>query len=435
MAADIPWPLKAYRAVSGVMTPLAGAVARQRLRRGKEDAVRISERRGVATIARPAGPLVWIHGASVGEVLAGAALVERLRELNVRILLTSGTVTSAAIIAQRFAADIIHQFVPYDSPRFVARFLDHWQPSIGLFIESDLWPNLILSAAERRIPLIVANGRMSPRSFRRWRAAPVSMNALLSHFEMCLAQSEGDAARFAALGSPHVFNTGNLKFDVPAPPADTIKLGQLLAATKGRPMIVAASTHPGEEEVVLDAHRRLVGGFQNLLTIIVPRHPRRGDSIANLVTANGLRPALRSRGAMPGAETDIYVADTLGEIGLFYRAAPIVFMGGSIAAIGGHNPIEAIKLGAATIHGPYVHNWTDIYSALDAAGGAQQANDGEMLVGLLGRWLANPEERQRATGYARKVVEDLGGALDKTLAALAPYLLQLRLEGGATAHA
>lgn len=435
MGGGIPWPLKAYRALSGAMTPLAGTVARQRLKRGKEDGARINERRGFSTIARPVGPLVWIHGASVGEVLAGAALVERLRELNVRILLTSGTVTSAAIIAQRFPSDIIHQFIPYDSPRFVARFLDHWQPSIGLFIESDLWPNLILSAADRRIPLIVANGRMSPRSFRRWRAAPVTMGTLLSHFEMCLAQSQGDADRFAALGSPHVFTTGNLKFDVPAPPADTIKLGQLLAATKGRPIVVAASTHPGEEEVVLDAHRRLSGRFQNLLTIIVPRHPRRGESIGGLVAQAGLQPALRSQGAVPSAATDVYVADTLGEIGLFYRAAPIVFMGGSMAAVGGHNPIEAIKLGAATIHGPHVHNWTDIYSALDAAGGARQADDAEMLIKLIGHWLSHPDERQRATGHAHKVVEDLGGALEKTLSALAPYLLQLRLESGATVHA
>ena len=434
MAADTPLTLRAYRALSGALTPLTSTVVRQRLKRGKEDPARIGERRGLTAIPRPSGPVVWIHGASVGEVLAGAALVERLRELDVRILLTSGTVTSAAIVAQRFPPDIIHQFIPYDSPRYVGRFLDHWQPSFGLFMESDLWPNLVMGASERRIPLIVANGRMSQRSFRRWRAAPMTMGALLSRFEMCLAQSQGDADRFAILGSPHVFMTGNLKFDVPAPPADAVKLGQFLAATKSRQIVVAASTHPGEEEAILDAHRRLAGHFRSLLTVIVPRHPRRGEAIGQLVDARGLRHALRSQGGMPSADTDVYVADTLGEIGLFYRAAPIVFMGGSLASIGGHNPIEAIKLGAATVHGPHVHNWSDIYSALDAAGAACRAEDGDMLVKQLGHWLAHPEERQRATGHAHKVVEDLGGALDRTLAALAPYLLQLRLESGA-AHA
>jgi 3-deoxy-D-manno-octulosonic-acid transferase len=428
---SLPIPLRAYRALSGAVTPLAGTIARQRLKRGKEDAARLDERRGISKLNRPPGPLVWIHGASVGEVLAGAALVERLREMGVGILLTSGTVTSAAIIAQRFPADVIHQFIPYDSPRFVSRFLDHWQPSLGLFMESDLWPNLVMSAAERRIPLIVANGRLSPRSFRRWRNAPATMGTLLSQFEMCLAQSQADADRFAALGSPHVFMTGNLKFDVPAPPADAIKLGQLLAATKGRPIIVAASTHPGEEEMVLDAHRRLAAYFRNLLTVIVPRHPQRGEGIAHLVAATGLRAAMRSRGAMPSSETEIYVADTLGEIGLFYRAAPIVFMGGSFVTIGGHNPIEAIKLGAATVHGPHVHNWAEIYSALDTAGGAQCADDGEMLIKSIGHWLSHPQERQLVTGHAHKVVEELGGALERTMAVLAPYLLQLRLEIGA----
>jgi 3-deoxy-D-manno-octulosonic-acid transferase len=196
-------------------------------------------------------------------------------------------------------------------------------------------------------------------------------------------------------------------------------------------MVVAASTHPGEEEMVLDTHRRLASHFRNLLTIIVPRHPQRGEGIAHLVAASGLRGALRSRGAMPAPETDIYVADTLGEIGLFYRAAPIVFMGGSFATIGGHNPIEAIKLGAATVHGPHVHNWSEIYSALDIAGGASRADDGEMLIKSIGHWLSHPQERQLATGHAHKVVEDLGGALERTMAALAPYLLQLRLEIGA----
>ena len=431
MVSDMPLPLRAYRALSGAVTPLAGTIARQRLKRGKEDPDRIDERRGIARMARPPGPLVWLHGASVGEVLAGAALVERLREMNVAILVTSGTVTSAAIVAQRFPADVIHQFIPYDSPRFVARFLDYWQPSLGIFMESDLWPNLIMSASDRRVPLIVANGRMSPRSYKRWRAAPATMGTLMNHFEMCLAQSKGDAERFTTLGSPHVFMTGNLKFDVPAPPADAIKLGQFLATTKGRPMIVAASTHPGEEELIVDVHRRLAGYFPNLLTIIVPRHPQRGEGIAHLVAASGLRAALRSRGAMPQPDTEIYIADTLGEIGLFYRAAPIVFMGGSFATIGGHNPIEAIKLGAATVHGPHVHNWAEIYAALDDAGGARRADDGEMLVGSIAHWLSHPQERQLATGHAHKVVDEFGGALERTMAALAPYLLQLRLEIGA----
>jgi 3-deoxy-D-manno-octulosonic-acid transferase len=434
MASDLPLTLRVYRLLSTVATPLAGALVRHRLKRGKEDEARVGERRGLTDAARPPGPLVWMHGASVGEVLAVAGLVERMRAMNIRVLLTSGTVTSAAIVAKRFPPDVIHQFIPYDSPRFVARFLDHWQPSFALFVESDLWPNLILSGAERRIPMIVVNGRMSQRSFQRWRAASATMGTLLSRFEMCLVQSQGDADRFAALGSPHVFNTGNLKFDVQAPPADPQKFEQLTRAVQGRPVVLASSTHPGEEEVMLDVHRRLAAYFPRLLTIIVPRHPERGQQVAQLTGRSSLRVAVRSKDQLPSPETDIYVADTLGELGLFYRLSPIVFVGGSLVDHGGQNPIEPIKLGAAVLHGPHVGNFAELYRALDEAGGARLAGDGEALVKQVGGWLDNRDARQRAAVSGRAVVDRLGGALDRTMTALEPYLLQLRLESG-TVHA
>jgi 3-deoxy-D-manno-octulosonic-acid transferase len=340
-------------------------------------------------------------------------------------------VTSAAIVAKRFPADIIHQYVPYDSPRYVARFLDHWRPSLALFIESDLWPNLILSSAARRLPMVLINGRMSQRSFPRWRRVAGTISALLGRFDVCLAQSQVDAERFTALGSRNVITTGNLKLDVAAPPADSAKLERLMAVTRGRPIIVAASTHPGEEEVLLEAHRALAGFFPSLLTVIVPRHPDRGEAIARTVSACGLHAGLRSREELPTATTDIYVADTMGELGLFYRLAPIVFMGGSLVERGGQNPIEAVKLGASIVHGPHVFNFTDVYGALDAAGGARRADSREALVKQLGQLLADPVARESSVDAAAGVVERLGGALDRTLVALEPYLLQLRLEMGA----
>jgi len=431
LANSLPMTLRVYRKLSFAMVPLAPALIKSRLKRGKEDPERVGERRGLSLGTRPHGPLVWIHGASVGEVLAAAALIERLRALNLRILLTSGTVTSAAIVAKRFPPDIIHQYVPYDSPRYVARFLDHWRPSLALFIESDLWPNLILSAAARRLPMVLINGRMSPRSFPRWRRAHNTISALLGQFEVCLAQSETDADRFAALGARNVITTGNLKLDVPAPPADGAKLEKLMAMTRGRPVVAAASTHPGEEEILIETHRRLAGFFPGLLTVIVPRHPDRGNAVAGLVAASGLRFAQRSREELPAANTDIYIADTLGELGLFYRLAPIVFMGGSLVEHGGQNPIEAVKLGAAIVHGPHVFNFSDVYEALDRAGGARLAVSEEMLVKQLGTLLADPKACETQAGAGARVVEQLGGALERTLAALEPYLLQLRLEMGA----
>lgn len=431
MANSLPMTLRLYRKLSLAVVPLAPALIKRRLKLGKEDPVRIGERRGVSGDVRPHGPLIWIHGASVGEVLAAAALIEKLRALNIRILLTSGTVTSAAIVARRFPPDIIHQYVPYDSPLYVTRFLDHWRPSLALFIESDLWPNLILSSAARRLPMVLINGRMSPRSFPRWRRVSGTISALLEKFDICLAQSDVDAERFAALGSRNVITTGNLKLDLAAPPADSLKLERLISMTRGRPMIVAASTHPGEEEILIETHRTLSGFFPSLLTIIVPRHPDRGAAIARMIAASGLKPASRSREDLPSAATDIYVADTLGELGLFYRLAPTVFMGGSLVEHGGQNPIEAVKLGASIVHGPHVFNFSDVYEALDGAGGARRAETQEALVKQLGQLLADPAARDTQLRAAERVVERLGGALERTLAALEPYLLQLRLEMGA----
>ncbi len=431
MANSLPMTLRVYRKLSFAMVPLAPALIKSRLKQGKEDPERVGERRGLSLGPRPHGPLVWIHGASVGEVLAAAALIERLRALNLRILLTSGTVTSAAIVAKRFPPDVIHQYVPYDSPRYVARFLDHWRPSLALFIESDLWPNLILQAASRRLPMVLINGRMSPRSFPRWRRARNTISALLDKFELCLAQSETDADRFATLGARNVIVTGNLKLDVAAPPADPAKLEKLMAMTRGRPVVTAASTHPGEEEILIETHRRLAGFFPGLLTVIVPRHPDRGNAVAGLVAAAGLRFAQRSREELPAANSDVYIADTLGELGLFYRLAPAVFMGGSLVEHGGQNPIEAVKLGAAIVHGPHVFNFSDVYEALDTAGGARLADSGERLVKQLGQLLADPKACETQGEAGARVVEQLGGALDRTLTALEPYLLQLRLEMGA----
>jgi 3-deoxy-D-manno-octulosonic-acid transferase len=340
-------------------------------------------------------------------------------------------VTSATIVAKRFPADVIHQYVPYDSPRYVARFLDHWRPSLALFIESDLWPNLILSSAARRLPMVLINGRMSQRSFPRWQRVQGTISALLEKFDICLAQSQTDADRFKALGSHNVIVTGNLKLDVPAPPADANKLDMLMSMTRGRPVVVAASTHPGEEEILTETHRTLAGFFPGLLTVIVPRHPDRGEAIARMIEVRGLHPSLRSREELPTATTDIYVADTMGELGLFYRLAPIVFMGGSLVEHGGQNPIEAIKLGASVVHGPHVFNFTDVYEALDSAGGARRAETPEALVKQLGQMLADPRAREAVLTASQRVVGQLGGALERTLSALEPYLLQLRIEMGA----
>jgi 3-deoxy-D-manno-octulosonic-acid transferase len=424
----LPLTLGLYRLLTAVVSPLAPALISHRLKHGKEHPGRLAERYGDSKVARPDGPLIWIHSASVGELLAVIPLIERIREKDFSVLCTSGTVTSAKLAEQRLPEGVIHQFVALDTPRFVRRFFDHWRPDLALFVESDLWPNLIVAAARRGTPLILVNGRLSENSFKRWRRIPGTISALLRCFDLCLAQSAAHAGRYRDLGAPRITTTGNLKLDVPEPPADPDKLAALKTAVGNRTVIVGASTHAGEETMLIEAHRRLRGSFPGLLTIIAPRHPDRGPGIIEIAHAAGLKATLRSRGDLPAPDTDIYVADTLGELGLIYRLAPIVFVGGSFASHGGQNPIEPIKLGAAILHGPHVWNFAEIYAALDKAHGAEQVTDVGKLAVRVGAWLKDANERTAVVAAAKETVATLGGALERTLAALEPYLMQIRLE-------
>ena len=429
---ELPAILRAYRLLTILAAPIAPLLLSYRLKRGKENAERLPERLGISNLARPPGSLIWIHGASVGELNAVLPLIEKIREREFNVLVTTGTVTSAELAERRLPHEVIHQFVPLDTPRIVARFLDHWQPDLALFVESDLWPNLVIASAARNIPLIVVNGRVSERSFRRWRFAPRAITALLSRFDLCLAQSTVNATRYAALGAPRISTTGNLKLDSPAPPADADKLAALKSATAGRTIIAATSTHAGEETAMINAHRRLKPTHPGLLTVVAPRHPERGPGILDIVKASGLTAAVRSRGELPRPSIDIYIADTLGELGLIYRLAPIVFIGGSLVGHGGQNPIEAARLGAAILHGPHVWNFTEIYSALDSAGGAELVADIGKLAPAVDAWLQNADARQKAADTALKAMDTLAGALDRTLAALDPYFMHLRLDRRST---
>jgi 3-deoxy-D-manno-octulosonic-acid transferase len=428
VAGRLPLTLRAYRRFAAAATPMAPVLLASRLKRGKEHPQRLAERRGESRVERPAGPLVWAHGASVGEMLAVMPLVEGLCARNFNVLVTSGTVTSARLAEERLPHGAIHQFVPLDTPAFTKRFLSHWRPNLGLLAESDLWPNLIITAADSGVPLILVNGRLSERSFTRWRYLPTTIRALLSRFDLCLTQSGGDAERYGELGAPRVSITGNLKLDVPAPPVDAGALADMRMVARDRPLIAAASTHAGEEAVVIDAHRRLRESFPGLLTIIAPRHPERGTGVVEIATAAGLNAIARSRGYLPDRDTDIYVADTIGELGLLYRLAPIVFMGGSLVRHGGQNPIEAAKLGAAVLHGPHVWNFNEIYSALDEAHGAEEVLDVNRLAVRIGAWLTDAASRKQVADAGLATVEELGGALRRTLAAIEPYLMQLDLE-------
>lgn len=429
MTSAPPLPLRIYRVVLTVFEPAAAALLLWRMRRGKEDPARLCERRGLATRERPHGALAWLHGASIGETLALLPIVERLIRRGLNVLVTSGTRTSAELLARRLPAGAVHQFVPVDAPRYVRRFLDHWRPDLALVAESEIWPNSILELEQRGIPLVLVNGRMSERSFRRWSKLPRIAAALLRCFAVCLAQSQADAERLARLGAPRVRVAGNLKFDASPPPADTRAVAHLSGLLSGRPVWVAASTHPGEEEYVFRAHQAAAGRLRGLLSIIVPRHPQRGPEVAALAVAAGLEVGRRSAGEQPDRSIEAYVVDSVGELGLFYRMTPLVFMGGSLVPHGGQNPIEPAKLGAAILHGPHVHNFTDVYAALDRAGGALPVADGERLASALGALMPDPGLMRDMARAASETVEQLGGAINRTMQAIEPFILQTKLDG------
>ena len=366
----LPLSLHAYRLATSALALMSGPLLNWRLSRGKEDGARLGERRGLPGAARPAGSLVWLHGASVGEALSLLPLVERLTQGGRKVLITTGTVTSASLLATRLPAGALHQFVPLDARRFMRRFIAHWRPDALLLAESELWPNLILEASAAQVPIILVNARMSERSQARWRRAPDFIGALLARLDLCLAQSQGDADRLTQLGAPRVALAGNLKYDAPPPPADRQELAELAGLTSGRQIWIAASTHEGEELIAAEAHRLVARTFPDVLTLIAPRHPARGAAVAAQLEGLGLACALRSRGQLPTAKTALFICDTIGELGLFYRLAGVVLVGKSFVANGGQNPIEPAKLASAILHGPHVANFADSYALLDAAGGA-----------------------------------------------------------------
>jgi len=412
----------AYRLAGRAAVPFMPLALSWRARHGKEDRARLGERFGRASRPRPRGSLVWIHAASVGETNAILPLVEKIAESGYAVLFTSVTVTSAGVAAQRLPAGAFHQFAPLDAPPLIGRFLDHWRPDLALFVESELWPTTILRLAAAGIPQVLVNARLSERSFRGWRRFGGVARSILGRIPLCLAQSAQDAERYAALGVPRVEITGNLKFDTPPPEVDAQALAAFRAAAGDRPIWVAASTHSGEEAAVGEAHRMIKSRFERLLTIIVPRHPARGDEIRSELTAAGLSAVQRSRDEIVDAATDIYVADTLGELGLFYRVAPIAFLGGSLIPHGGQNPIEPVRLGAAVLHGAYVQNFADIYAAIDGLGRVRPIADAAGLAEAVSNFLNDPAARQRFADAAANVLTRFGGALAATMAALDPYL-------------
>jgi 3-deoxy-D-manno-octulosonic-acid transferase len=410
-----------YLAVSRRAGGLARLWLDRRRRAGKEDGDRLGERMGIAGIARPKGPLVWFHAASVGEAVSLLELLRRLRDgrPDLVCLVTTGTVTSARLLAARLPAGCLHQFVPLDVVPWVERFLEHWRPDLAVWTESEFWPAMLVATRRRGVPMLLINARISLRSYRRWRRMRRLARALLSRFDRILAQDDLAATQLAALGADpdRLTVTGSLK-EGAAPlghdEEERVRIARLLA---GRPVWLAASTHPGEEEIVLEAHACARRTLPMLALILAPRHPDRGEALAAMLRARGLATVRRGAGEALVPDTDVYLVDTLGEMGLWYRIAAVSFVGGSLNDAGGHNPFEPALLGSAILHGPHVRNFADGYARLRAAGAAVEVRSARDLCAALVATLAPDRAAAMAAAAWDAVSEgaDVTDAVQRTI--------------------
>lgn len=426
--------LYGYRLAGAAVYPIIGTYVGWRASKGKEDRSRRGERYGIASRERPDGPIIWVHAASVGETIAIIPLVESILGYGVNVVLTTGTVTSAHVAEERLGDKIIHQYVPLDLKPAVSRFLDHWMPDLAIIAESEIWPMTILELGARRVPQVLVNGRLSDRSFRSWKKRAFIAEALFENLAHVIAQSEADGERFQALGARPVTVSGNLKVDTSPPPADERSLISLKRQVGTRPTWAAVSTHEGEEAVAVEVHTMLRGRHPGLLTTIVPRHPERANALAAEFRAMGLNVVQRTSGDRITRDTDIFLGDTIGEMGLYLRLTEIAFVGRSLTSKGGQNPLEPAMLETAVLAGRNVQNFREAYQRLIDSGGAKLVRDRDMLAGAVNYLLTNEVARHDMIVAGTAAVEEMRGALAKTLRSLEPYIQPLvvksRLEGG-----
>lgn len=386
--------LKIYNALITILYPLViKGYINKRKQIGKEDVARFNERIGRPKLPRPEGKLFWLHGASVGESVSMLPLINKILETypDSHVMVTTGTVTSADVMQKRLPERAFHQFIPIDNPIFTTRFVKYWHPDVALWFESEFWPAVLTSIKRKNIPLILINGRISNKTFKRWQQFDFICKELLSCFSMCLGQSEEDAYRLRVLGAKETTCLGNLKYAGLPLPVDENNKKEILKQIGDRKLWIASSTHDDEEIRIAKVHKRLKEKYSDLLTIIVPRHPKRGQEIADGIKDLELSTALRSKGEKINKNTDIYIADTIGEVGLWYDIAKIVFIGGSLIPHGGQNFIEPSRVRDAVIVGPHMHNFSDAMSRAKKADAVMQISDTLELQELLEQLFDNDQ--------------------------------------------
>lgn len=419
-----------YCGLTAVAAPFVWRVVRKKLLAAEVPTLRQHERLGHASQRRPKGQLIWFHAASVGETLSVISLIKRLGERlpSAEFLITSGTPTSAALIEKRMPPRTRHQYPPLDAGGPVKRFLNHWRPDAGIFVESEIWPQLIIEAGKRETPLALLNARLSDKSVAGWKKRPKTARFILNHFRLFLTQNDRTAQNLIQMGAPEtrVQAGTNLKAMSDPLPVDQATLGDMKTQIADRPVWIASSTHAGEEETVLAAHAELLKHWPDLLLLLIPRHPERRGDVAALIDQAGQNAAFRSANDPVTPETQVYVADTLGETGTWYALCPIVFLGGSLREIGGHNPFEPAQAGAAVITGPGFFNFAETFAPLIETGGAIPVQSAPDLATAVAEWLSDPT----ALTVARKAAQSCVNTQKNALSAIVDTLCA-QLELGA----
>jgi 3-deoxy-D-manno-octulosonic-acid transferase len=419
--------LTLYQSITRAGWPFLELLLKMRMRRGKEDPARLPERMGSPSRARPQGRVVWVHAASVGEAQSAMILINAMGGLgeNINVLVTTGTTTSATLMERRLPAFAFHQYVPLDHPVWVGNFLNHWKPDLALWMESELWPNTLLALKERNIPAVLINARLSDKSFRNWSYAKDAAQKVIGCFGLIFAQTEKDASHYRALGAKNVTVSDNIKYSAAPLPHDEIALSALKLSIGERRVWVYASTHAAEEALSCRVHKTLKEKIPDLLTIIVPRHPQRREEIAGVCFENGVKFTLRSNNtALPAIDDDIYIVDTLGELGLFYTLCDIAMIGRSFSddGGGGHNPVEAAQLGCAVITGPNNQYQRQIYDDMQDGGAVIQVGSEEELVGVLDGLFSNPEKLAQIKNQTENFTACKVHVIDRVLEHLSPFL-------------
>jgi len=400
-----------YRILINLIILLSPIIILVRIIKNKEHKYRFKEKFCFFSKKRGNGKIVWFHGSSVGEIMSIIPLIEKMeknKSIN-KILITSSTLSSSKVLSKFKLKKTVHQFFPIDSNFLTKKFLKYWKPSVAIFIESEIWPNMLLNIKKKTIPLILLNARITKKSFLNWKTIPSMAKVLFNKFDICLPQNYETKKYLKLLGAKKIKFIGNLKYSESKIEKNNIFRSNLRKIFKSKKLWCAASTHYNEEEISAIAHQKLKKKYNNLLTIIIPRHIQRVKKIKNKIEEMGLKVQTHSQSKKINKNTEIYLVDSYGETKSFYKICKTVFLGGSIIKRGGQNPLEPVRFGCKVLHGPNVQNFTEVYNLLNSYKLSYKFHNINQLIASIKKSLNNKLNITKKINTLKKMGSDILG--------------------------